>query len=72
MTRLITIVGYLSFVVIGLTVWLTTKRQASKTASVGKLFDRVMHHRATRVAIILAWWWVGWHFLVNQVVRETP
>ena len=72
MTRLITIVGYLSFVVIGLTVWLTTKRQASKTASVGTLFDRVMHHRATRVAIILAWWWVGWHFLVNQVVRETP
>jgi hypothetical protein len=28
-----------------------------------------MHHRATRVAIMLAWWWVGWHFLVNKVGR---
>jgi hypothetical protein len=31
--------------------------------------DRILHHRTTRMAIILAWWWVGWHFLVNQVAR---
>lgn len=72
MTRLITIVGYLSFVAAGLILWLATRTKSSKIASVGKLFDRVMHHRATRVAIILAWWWVGWHFLVNEVNRELP
>lgn len=69
MSRWITIAGYLSFVVAGLAAWIITKRPNSKTASIGKLFDRVMHHRATRVAIMLAWWWVGWHFLVNKVGR---
>ena len=65
MNRWITIAGYLSFVVAGLAAWLITRRKDSKVASIGKLFDRVMHHRATRVAIMIAWWWVGWHFLVN-------
>ena len=69
MNRWITIAGYLSFVVAGLVAWLVTKRKDSKVASIGKLFDRVMHHRATRVAIMIAWWWVGWHFLVNTVGR---
>ncbi|MCX8529781.1 MAG: DUF6186 family protein [Rhodoluna sp.] len=69
MTRWITIAGYLTFVVAGIAAWLITRRQDSKVASIGKLFDRVMHHRATRVAIMIAWWWVGWHFLVNTVGR---
>lgn len=70
MTRIITIVGYLSFLVAGVILWLSTRHKGSKVASVGKLFDRIMHHRATRVAVILAWWWVGWHFLVNEVTQE--
>jgi hypothetical protein len=69
MTAAITIAGYLSFVAVGLVVWLVTRREKSKVASLGELLDRVMHHRATRVAIMLAWWWIGWHFLVNQVGR---
>ena len=69
MNRWITIAGYLSLVIAGLVAWLVTKRKDSKVASIGKLFDRVMHHRATRVAIMIAWWWVGWHFLVNTVGR---
>ncbi len=69
MTRWITIAGYLAFVVAGVAAWLITRHSDSKVASIGKLFDRVMHHRATRVAIMIAWWWVGWHFLVNRVGR---
>jgi hypothetical protein len=69
MNRWITIAGYLSFVVAGLVAWVITRRKDSKVASIGKLFNRVMHHRATRVAIMIAWWWVGWHFLVNTVGR---
>ena len=69
MNRWITIAGYLSFVIAGLVAWLVTKHKDSRVASIGKLFDRVMHHRATRVAIMIAWWWVGWHFLVNTVGR---
>ncbi len=69
MTAAITIAGYLCFVAAGLVIWLVTRREKSKVASLGDLLDRVMHHRATRVAIMLAWWWIGWHFLVNQVGR---
>ncbi|MEY4451579.1 MAG: hypothetical protein RLZZ380_700 [Actinomycetota bacterium] len=69
MTAAITIAGYLCFVVAGFVIWLVTRREKSKVASLGELLDRVMHHRATRVAIMLAWWWIGWHFLVNQVGR---
>ncbi|MEY2676603.1 MAG: hypothetical protein RL510_623 [Actinomycetota bacterium] len=69
MTAAITIAGYLCFVAAGLVIWLVTRRVKSKVASLGELLDRVMHHRATRVAIMLAWWWIGWHFLVNQVGR---
>jgi Family of unknown function (DUF6186) len=28
-----------------------------------------LHHRTTRVAILCAWWWVGWHFLVSIVTQ---
>ncbi len=69
MTRWITVAGYLTFVFAGLIAWLITRRSDSKVASMGSLFNRVMHHRATRVAIMIAWWWVGWHFLVNRVGR---
>ncbi|GAB7005054.1 hypothetical protein JCM18899A_25270 [Nocardioides sp. AN3] len=29
------------------------------------LFARLMARRATRVAVTLAWAWLGWHFLVT-------
>ena len=29
------------------------------------LFGRLMARRATRVAVVLAWAWLGWHFLVT-------
>jgi hypothetical protein len=69
MTFWITVAGYLSFVVLALVVWLYSRKHHTKIAKVSELFDRIMHHRATRVALVLAWWWIGWHFLVNQVKR---
>jgi hypothetical protein len=67
MTRWITIAGYLAFVIAGVILWLVTRDRKRKTASVAELFDRILHHRTTRIAIICAWWWVGWHFLVSVV-----
>ncbi|MGN6131058.1 MAG: DUF6186 family protein, partial [Nocardioidaceae bacterium] len=23
-------------------------------------------HRAAQLGLLLAWWWVGWHFLVDH------
>ncbi len=68
-TRAITIGGYLFFLLFGLVFWLVTRRQGSSIASVGQMIERIMHKRTTRIAIMIAWWWVGFHFLVNVVHR---
>jgi hypothetical protein len=26
------------------------------------LIARIMHHRNTRLAVVIVWWWLGWHF----------
>jgi hypothetical protein len=65
----IVIIGYLVALGLGLIIWLLTHFNLLKLTKVGALMDRILHHRTTRIAIILAWWWVGWHFLVNEVVR---
>ncbi len=68
-TRAITMGGYLFFVLFGVVFWLITRRKDSKVASTGQLIERIMHKRTTRIAIMIAWWWVGFHFLVNVVHR---
>jgi hypothetical protein len=37
-------------------------------ATLAELFDRVMETRTVRVAIVMVWWWLGWHFFVAQTV----
>jgi len=68
-TYAITVGGYLTFVIFGIVFWLITRRKGSNVAAVGPMIQRIMHHRTTRVAIMIAWWWVGFHFLVNVVHR---
>ncbi len=65
----IVITGYLVLLGLGIALWLLSKFERIRLHKVGVLMDRILHHRTTRVAIILGWWWVGWHFLVNQVAR---
>jgi hypothetical protein len=65
----IVITGYLVAVALGLAIWLLTHFGILKLTKVGDLMERILHHRTTRIAIILAWWWIGWHFLVNEVTR---
>lgn len=32
------------------------------------LFERALAHRTVRLAMLVLWWWLGWHFLVGQTV----
>lgn len=65
----VVVAGYLVIVGIGVAIGLLTHFNILKLTKVGELMERILHHRTTRIAIILAWWWVGWHFLVNEVAR---
>ncbi len=41
---------------------------ADPEASVARLFDLALSDRTVRLAVIVCWWWLGWHFLVAQTV----
>jgi hypothetical protein len=43
-------------------------RRNDPDATVTALFDRMMSDRTVRLAVIVCWWWLGWHFLVAQTV----
>lgn len=46
--------------------WISSRRDPKVTTT--SLADRVMRSRTARVAVLLCWWWLGWHVLVAQTV----
>lgn len=40
------------------------RRHPEAISDLRSLFAALMARRAARVAIVLAWAWIGWHFLV--------
>lgn len=45
------------------------RRHPEVVSDLRSLFVGLMARRATRVAIVLAWAWIGWHFLVASPGR---
>lgn len=37
-------------------------------ATVTALFDRLLDDRSVRLAVIVCWWWLGWHFLAGATL----
>jgi hypothetical protein len=58
----IPVIEYLLAIACAITMWLVGRRWPDKFAPIGKVVDRVMHRRGTRLAVIVIWWWLGWHF----------
>jgi hypothetical protein len=59
---------YAGFALIGLAavvLFLLSHRRNSPIPTLSVLFGRLMRRRTTRVALILAWWWIGFHFFVR-------
>ena len=46
--------------------WLIGRRYAE--ASVTAMFDRLLSDPPIRIAVIVIWWWLGWHFLAGQTL----
>jgi hypothetical protein len=68
MTYWFTVVGYLVILLIGVVLWVIT-RKSDQFASLAEVFKRVMHYRGSRLGLLMFWWWLGWHFLVSVVHR---
>jgi Family of unknown function (DUF6186) len=63
--RALTVAGYLILVVGTVVLELTARRDTSRLPSLGDVVSTLSSRRAGRVAVIVGWWWVGWHFFVR-------
>ena len=59
---MIPIIEYSVVSVLGFAVWLLGRLKPQILAPLGDLVGRLMHHRNTRIALMVVWWWLGWHF----------
>lgn len=41
------------------------RRDGSEIPTLGETSRWLLAHRARQVAILLLWWWAGWHFLAR-------
>lgn len=59
---MIPIVEYSIVLLLGLGAWILGRIRPQILAPLGDLVARIMHHRNTRIALVVIWWWFGWHF----------
>lgn len=67
------ILSVASFVVCAAALILVTviERRRDAESTVTGMFDRTTADRAVRIALVVVWWWLGWHFLGGQTT-EAP
>lgn len=44
------------------------ERRRDPEATANAMFDRALSDRTVRIAVLLIWWWIGWHFLAGQTL----
>lgn len=59
---MIPIIQYTVVIALGFLTWLVARLKPHLLARLGDLVARLMHNRNTRLALMLVWWWLGWHF----------
>ena len=61
--------GYALIALVAIAVEIFTQRKPDTIAPIGDMLDHVMKSRTTRVSVIAAWWWFGWHFAFADTVQ---
>ena len=61
--------GYVVIVLVAIGVEIFARRNPNVIVPIGDMLDHVMKSRTTRVAVIAAWWWCGWHFAFADTVQ---
>jgi hypothetical protein len=62
-SRGITIVGYVLIGLAVVVVELIARRPTNRIPTLSHLAGLLMRERWGRLAMLLAWWWLGFHFL---------
>ena len=64
-SRAITIAGFVALALGGLTLQTMGRRATSPIPTFGQLLGWLMRSSPVRLAVLFAWWWVGWHFFTR-------
>lgn len=63
--RDLTYAGFALIGVAAVVLVLLSHVRAARIPTLSVVFTRLMRRRTTRVALVLAWWWIGFHFFVR-------
>ncbi|WP_327096425.1 DUF6186 family protein [Nocardia vinacea] len=63
--RVIVIIGFVVVLVVALGVVVVTHVRRDLVAPVGETIAYLTRNRLVRIVAVLAWAWVGWHFLAR-------
>ena len=64
-SRLVVISVFVAFGVAAIVIDSMAHRSGSRLVPVAVLLQSAMGRRTVRIAVLLVWWWLGWHFLVE-------
>lgn len=64
-SALLTVLGYACLVVALIVLQGQSHRRDSSIPTFSMLLRWGMRRRDAQLALLLAWWWLGWHFLLN-------
>ncbi|MGW5716241.1 DUF6186 family protein [Amycolatopsis sp. NPDC003865] len=65
-TRVVTELGFGLIVLVAIGLGVASHVWPEKVPKLTSVLAVVMRRRSARIAFVLAWWWVGWHFFVGQ------
>lgn len=59
------ITGYCVLLAALLALTFASHRPATRLSTGGRMIASIRSTRVGRIALVLAWWWVGWHLFVR-------
>ncbi len=64
-SRIITIAVYgILFASLGV-MELLARNSRRNIPTVGQALRWTMRRRSAQIGVVMAWWWIGWHFLIS-------
>jgi len=64
-SRLVVISIFAAFGLAAVAIDVMAHRSGSRLVPVAVVLQTAMGRRTVRIAVLLVWWWLGWHFLVE-------
>jgi hypothetical protein len=64
-SRALTVLAFLAIAGMLVLVELYARREDSRVPTFPSLLRRAMRTRSAQLGILLAWWWLGWHFVLG-------